>query len=173
MPKPTNQEPKVPSWRKPPVEFTDERAETFLREYRDSGVFYASAAVAGVESTTVRNRMKADPAYAALVAEAKEEHTDELVQQAIKLALHGTKRPIVGGKNKDEIITYETMYSERMLELLLKTRREEFRCRDKVEDEGQKGGVMVVPARQTTMDDWEKEHGEAAKGQTGKPAGVK
>lgn len=173
MPKPTDQEPKVPSWRKPPVLFTDERAELFLEYYLENGVFYHAAAAAGVESTAVRDRMRADPNFAARVTEAKEQHTDRLVAQAVKLALVGTKRPIVGGKDKDQIVAHERIYSERLLELLLKTRREEFRCRDKVEDEGNKGGVMITPARPTTMDDWEQQHGEAAKGNTGRPGGAK
>lgn len=155
---------------KTPVEFTPERKDVFLDWYRRTGLMAISAQAAGVALSTIRDHIKKDPVFAEIVAEAKEQHTDSLVQEAQRRAYAGVSKPVIGGKFKDEIITHVQEYSDRLMELLLKAEREEFRGKESA-GANAGGGVMVVPSAPASVDEWEAEQGEAARGQTGKPEG--
>lgn len=158
----------TPMERKAPVEFTPERKAIYLQHMRQTGLRYLSAERAGISTSTIEKHKKLDPVFADACEAAKESHTDELIEEAMRRAKDGVSVPIIGGKFKDEVITYVQEYSDRLMEVMLKSRREEFRGRDKV-DGVQTGGVLIIPAAQTTMDDWEAAYGEAAKGKTGAP----
>lgn len=157
-------------YRKPSVFFTEELKQVFLDHYRENGLVYLSAELTGVASTTVNDAVRADPIFAEAFREAKQANTDMLVAEAKRRAYQGVDEPIVGGKDRDEIVTYKRVYSDRLLELLLRANREEFRNKDKVDDGGtQQGGVLVMPSRPLSIDEWEAGNGEAAKGTTGRP----
>lgn len=155
---------------KSPVEFTPERKDVFLEWYRRTGLMALSGQAAGVALSTVKDHIKKDPLFAELAHEAKEQHTDTLVQEAQRRAYAGVSKPIIGGKFKDEVITHVQEYSDRLMELLLKANREEFRGKDAATG-SEAGGVMVIPSGPESIDDWEASQGEAARGQTGKPEG--
>ena len=175
MPKPESE--KKTSYakgRKPHVILTDEMADQFLEHYRETGTFYLAAEMVGSSSSAIKDRMKRDPEFAAAVHEAKEANTDDLIKEAIRRATKGVDEPIIGGEFRDEIVAYKTRFSDSLMTLLLASRREEFRGKDKVDDAGgQTGGVLIVGSRPTSLDDWEAEHGEAAKGNTGRPEAKK
>lgn len=154
---------------KVPVEFTPERKDTFLEWYRKTGQLALSAQAAGVVSGTVSDHRKKDPLFDELCREAKEQHTDSLVLEAQRRAYAGVSKPIIGGKFKDEVITHVQEYSDRLMELLLKANREEFRGKDAATGAGS-GGVLIIPGGPESIDDWEAQQGEAARGQTGKPS---
>ena len=158
---------------KPPVSFTPALKELFLTNYEASGLLYFSAKLTGVSSSVIYDHMKTDPEFKERVGEAKERHTDTLIAEAQRRAVEGDPEPIIGGKDRDQVVTMVTRRSDRLMELMLKSRRGEFSAgADKANNgaaPGQLGGVLLIPFAQLTVDDWEKVHGEAAKGKTGAP----
>lgn len=152
-----------PMKRKPPVEFTPERKAMFLEHFRKHGLQWLAAEYAGVRPETVQDHKRKDEVFAELYEAAKEAQTDDMIREAQRRAVEGVDEPIIGGKFKDEVVTTVKRYSDRLLETLLRSRREEFRNNAKI-DASVSGGVLVLPSSNPTIDDWEKEHGEAAKG---------
>lgn len=154
------------------VPFTPERKDIFLDWFRKTGLIALSAQAAGVSTAAIADHRKKDPLFDELCQEAKEQHTDTLVQEAQRRAYAGVTKPIIGGKFKDEVITTVQEYSDRLMELLLKANREEFRGKDAATGAGS-GGVLIIPGGPESIDDWEAQQGEAARGQTGKPEGAR
>lgn len=157
--------------RKAPVFFTPELKEKFLDNYRMCGLLYRACELTGVSSTTVLDHCKIDPVFGELYKEAKEAHTDSMIQAAIERAVEGVEEPIVGGQFRDEIVTTVRRYSDKLMELMLRSRRDEFRSNPQGDTGQAASGIIVLPARPTTAADWEAEFGEKARGQTGRPEG--
>jgi len=76
----------------------------------------------------------------------------------------GVEKPLLGGRDRDEVVATEIVYSDSLLSLLLRAARPEFRDGGgdvgKYNQDG--GGVVIIPASPTSPEDWEKQHGEAA-----------
>lgn len=153
-------------YRRPSVPMTEERARAFLVNYRNTGRFHLSCELTGMTSDTVKKYMKRDPDFAADVEEAKELWIDEfLVSAAVRRAVEGVDEPIIGGKERDQVVTHRRVYSDSLLNQLLKANRPEFREKG---NEGSKdsgsGGVMIIPAGPTNVDDWQAKFGRLATG---------
>ena len=144
-------------WRPGVKKFDEATKRAFLDEYVKSGLLYAAAEAVGVSGFTVLEAVKEDEGFAAAYHQAKELCTDTtLVHEARRRALQGISKPIVGGKNKDEIVAYEQVYSDRLHELLLKAyRREEFG--DQLKSQvSVTGGVLALSAQPMASTDWER-----------------
>jgi hypothetical protein len=157
---------------KPRVEFTLARKQQFLELYRATGLKYRSGEIVGVSSRTVDQHCKDDPEFGEAVEEAKQRWIDDrLVAAAIERATDGIEEDVFGGRFKDEVVGTKRIFSDGLLMQLLKAKRAEYRDGDAASGGGSGGGIMMIPAASpTTMDDWQAQHGEAAKGQTGKDA---
>lgn len=157
----------VRRFRKPPNEFTDDRKAKFLVMYRASGLLYKSAAFAGVCGQTVKNHQASDAEFKEICDQVLQERLDELEGAAFSRAVHGVEEPIIGGKDRDEVVTTVRRYSDSLTTFLLRGKRAEFR--DKVDVNAKvTGGVLVIPAAPRSADEWEAEMGEKARGQTGR-----
>jgi hypothetical protein len=144
-------------WRPGVKKFNNEVKRAFLDEFLESGLLHASAHKVGVTGATVLAAAREDEAFGEAYLVAKEVGTDKtLVHEARRRALEGTDKPIVGGKNKDEIVAYEKVYSDRLHELLLKAyRREEFG--DQLKSQvSVTGGVLALNAQPMQSTDWER-----------------
>lgn len=143
-------------WR-PQVRFTHELKIRFLEEFVKSGLMYEAAEKVGVSGRTVIEHAREDEEFGAAYEEAKQLGTDTtLVKQARRRALEGTDKPLIGGKNKDEIVAYEKVYSDRLHELLLKAYRpDEYRENSKG-SVNITGGVLTLTAQPMQSTDWER-----------------
>lgn len=154
--------------RKPIVEFTNERKQNFIKLYRKTGLLNRTAELVGVSISTVADHRKFDPVFAEEVEFAKQAWIEEtLIQSAITRATEGYKKPIVGGKDRDTIVTYETQYSDALHLALLKANRPEFREKGGTAtdiDDGKKGGVLIVTANPVHTSHWESLYGGMADG---------
>lgn len=165
---------------KPRVAFTQERMEQFLELYSKSGRKAESAEMCGVGCSVVSEREKTDKAWAAAVAEAHAQFVSRLEKAAFKRAVKGVKKPIVGrvGKDEDGIITYEVVYSDKMLTELLRRHSPDYRQSNipapsvAVTQVG--GGVLILPG--STPPDpaaWEQQFSTLAQGRTYMPQDAK
>lgn len=137
--------------------------DKFLVLLRASGMKYLSAEGAGVCYNTIKNRMKVDPVFAEAHDRALEGRLDELESAALGRALDGVDEPVIGGQFKDEIVTHVRKYSDSLAMFILKAKRAEFR--EKLDVQANiTGGVLIVPGRPKTSEEWEAEQGQAAKG---------
>lgn len=155
--------------RKPRAVWDDDLEETFLKELRRCGVLKQAAIVAGVKPYTVDCRRKDDPEFDEAVRDSLEMHQHDLLMEMRRRAVEGVTRPIIGGQFKDEVVAHEQVYSDGLLSRLVEVRVDGF-SRDKDADTGGGGGgVLIVPNRMDSLDDWERIYGEAARGRTGRP----
>ena len=156
------------------VEFTPERKLKFLEHLRHTGSQVLSAEMVGVAARTVRDHMQRDKEFAEAYQQANNFYTDEyLVKPATERAVHGVRKPIIGGKDRDQIVTHVQEYSDTLMLALLRSRKTEF---NKGADDGaggagsgSSGGVLIVAQAPHTLDEWEKLFGQKAKGTTGRP----
>lgn len=160
--------------RKPDVEFSTGRKLIYLDWIAKEGTYYLGAKAAGVTYATVLNHRAKDPEFARAEQEAKEENTDTLIREAKRRAIEGVSKPLIGGRNKDEVVAYEQVYSDGLLQTLMKSRRSEFGSGGAEggsggSSSGRQGGVLIVPQAPHSVTEWHKLYGAKAKGLTHHP----
>ena len=163
---------------KPMVPLTSDRKEQYLELFRThpelGGRKYLCAEAVGVSGSTIDYHVKNDPEFAQALEDARQAWIDEhLFSAALKRARDGVERPIIGGKFKDEIITYERVYSDPMMLAMLRAHRAEFKDKDGsgMSQSGSGGGVLIVPGAPATINDWQNQFGDLARGTVGRPTG--
>jgi len=122
-------------WVKPGRKITDDTKATFLFGIEETGNQQKAADMAGCSVGAIRRHTNPDapcfdPEFAEAWAEAYERFVDGLRSHAVKRATEGWREPILGGLARDQIVAYKPVYSDRLLELLLK--RHDQNYRDKV-----------------------------------------
>jgi hypothetical protein len=101
---------------------------------------------------------------------AVSEYYDALENEAYRRAFVGEMEPVIGGKDKDQIVTYIARKSDRLMEVMLKARRGDI-FKDKVQvDQTIHSGVLAVQPANAAPDDWETTHGDAARGGSADPS---
>lgn len=163
-------------YRAPPVEFTYGRRMRYLYELKTYGLLHLAAEKVGVSMSTVRKWRKNEPEFDEACEEARQRYIDGvLVTAAHQRAVHGVERPIIGGRFKDEIVATETVYSDSLLALLLRTARPEFRPSNEAVGTGNNsvkynlanGGVLIIPQAPATPEEWEEQIGASLRGPEG------
>jgi hypothetical protein len=102
------------------AKFTDRVKEKFLAHLRDTCNVSESARACGVSRRCAYDHKEADPDFSRDWDDAVEEAADKLEREAWRRAVEGTDKPVTfQGVITD---TYKE-YSDRMLELLLKSHR--------------------------------------------------
>lgn len=109
-----------------PIERTPERDETFLAQLREGATVRVAATAAGYIRQSVYDYRADDEAFAKAWEEAKAEGDDAIRDEIKRRGVDGWDEPVFyQGK---EVSTVRK-YSDRMLELLAKSRMPEFRDR--------------------------------------------
>ncbi len=136
-----------------PWKFDDIRKAKFLEHYALSGQLTNSAAKVGVSRYWIYCCRKKDKAFALAVEEAKLIYCDILEEEIHRRAVKGVKTPIIGGRNRDEVVVWVQKYSDSLLALKAKRHIPEYREKFIAADEGTGGGVLVVE-RKPSESDW-------------------
>lgn len=133
------------------------RQKAFLMALSQTGNITIACAAAGWSRQVPLSLRRADKTFADRWEHATENAADILEAAALQRAVHGVQED-VWWKPKEgspEVIGHKVIYSDKLLETLLKANRpEKFRERSEVKHEANKGGVLVVPAAMS-MDDFE------------------
>ena len=163
---------------KPMVPFTSDRKQQFLDLFRShpelKGCRALCAEAVGVSITTLYDHLKRDPEFAEAFEDALQAFIDEnMFAPALKRARDGVERPIIGGKFKDEIVTYERVYSDSLMAMMLRAHRAEFKDGKDAANmtASGTGGVLIVPGAPATINDWQNQFGDLARGTVGRPTG--
>jgi hypothetical protein len=118
--------------------------DLFLEELRRRGNISDACRAAEIpRRQTVYEWRHADPEFAVLWDEALDVAIDAMEREAHRRAFEGTEEPIIGrvGRDRDDIITHVTKYSDSLAQFLLKAHRPE-KYREKVDHE-HRGSIAV------------------------------
>ncbi len=138
--------------------FDDNAKERFLMEFSKWGRMGESASAAGVSTQTVRKAMEDDEDFAEAFIVQESEYRDKLIGHHQNLLFNGTVK-----KNYDRngmLISEETIYPIRLIEMELKKHDEGFRDKREIAV-SHSGGVLVAPAETKSIDDWKDRFGKA------------
>lgn len=167
MPSPIKMLPK-----KPYIEFTPERKALYLEYFRQTMHRALSAEKVGISLRTVDEHRQRDPEFREQMDEAKRQYVEEnYIEQARKFALEGMEKPIIGGKERNEIVAYEREYSPDMLKFLIRQSDSSFRDGAERKDDdaavaAAAGGLVgiVLPKKAIDGEDWKARYQNAARG---------
>lgn len=102
--------------------------DLFCETIELTGSLRAACDALGIVSTAkVRRYIDRNPDFAELVEAAAQRHRDALYAHGLQRATVGYLKPVIGGKDKDEIVAYERVVSDSLLALYLKRHFVEFR----------------------------------------------
>lgn len=133
--------------------FDDIEKASFLKLFAVTGRFHHCCAAVDNTATTVRRHLKEDKEFKEAYEQARGIYKDKVHEQAQKLAITGVEKPIIGGRFRDEIVAYETIYSSSILAMEMKRTNPEYKESHKVDLNAQ-GGVMLIPAGMT-LGEWQ------------------
>lgn len=128
--------------------FADKEKSIFIRSYASNGRFGDASIAAGVCNQTVRNHLDSDEEFCAAFEQAKDHYRDRFVEHHQNLCLDGVRTPIIGGKDRDEIIGYSIKYPEGLIAMELKKIDPAYRDKQQL-DVNHQGGVLVVAEPET------------------------
>lgn len=140
------------------IKFDDKQKEIFLDEYRKWGRMGEAAAAAGVSTQTVRKHLADDEDFAEAMMVAENEYKDKLIAHHQNLVFNGQEKTTYD--RNGNIVSTETVYPVRLIELELKKHDPGYRDKQEVAVT-HSGGVLVAPAEMGSIDDWEKRFSKA------------
>lgn len=142
------------NWRKriqaSKLKFDDTAKGIFLNVLAKTGRRTEAANAAGVHLKTILDHRNVDPEFEDAFQEALGRYADTVHVLALKL-MNGVKKPIVGGKDKDEIITHEIVHATNLLAMEMRRTNPEYKEKTELEINGG-GGILLVPETATDVD---------------------
>jgi len=107
------------------AKITDDTKQRFLFALSEVGNESEAALIAGCSASGIRRHADPeapcfDPEFAEAWANARESFIASLHRAAVKRATDGWLEPIIGGEFRDQIVAHKPMFSDRLLEVLLK-----------------------------------------------------
>lgn len=127
-----------------------DRMFRFLEAYMSHGRFGGAALAAGVSGQTIHNYLEEDPVFADAFDIAESVHRDRIEEEFYHRAMVGDEEPIIGGRNRDEVVATVRRKSERLLEKLINHHLPKYRENKKEIDVNFKGGVLAIGAAMTS-----------------------
>jgi hypothetical protein len=126
------------------LKFDDTQKSIYLNVLAKTGRKNQAAQAAGVCTTQVLRHRDNDPDFELAFQEAMGKYHDKVHTLAYKL-MDGIKEPIVGGKDKDQIVAYKLVHATNLLAMEMRRVNPEYKERAEVEHTGG-GGVLLAPA---------------------------
>lgn len=149
---------------------TQEEIEGFLVALATTGQFNQAAYGVGRTPQSFRKLAMDDPGFALQLDDALQDYSEMLQGEALHRALKGVVEPVFG---KDGLVGWKRVYSDRLLELELKASNK-MKYYPPAQSNGlpapadnsmgPKTGVVLLPPRSRSHEEWERDHGPAAKG---------
>ena len=134
----------------------EKRQHIFLRVLAETANPKLACQSAGYRNMAPINRaLKDDPGFAEAFREASQSAADMIESEAVRRGMQGIKKAVY---YKGEIIDYEIVYSDSLLQTLLKAAKpEKFAERSKTTtDVNVRVGIAVIPGTMKNADNWEK-----------------
>jgi hypothetical protein len=144
------------------IKFDDKLKQKFLDEFAFCGRMAEAAYNADVTYACAKYHLDNDPEFMQAFEEAKQKYRDRVATKAQRLIFDGSKDPIVGGKNKDEIIGHKTTEYPNLILAELKRVDPSYTDRQQLDINGGASGVLVAPA-DMSPEEWIAEQNELNK----------
>ncbi len=98
--------------------FNEDVRRMFLENYvRFDGAMVRSALACGVSYETVRIALRDDECFRDAFGVVQQQFRESIATEIHRRGVRGVQEPIIGGENKDEVVTYVRKYSDRLLEM--------------------------------------------------------
>jgi len=136
------------------LKFDDAAKERYLTVLAATGFKTRAAKAAGVSCQTVATHVENDPDFAEAMQGALEDYHARFMEHWDRLVYEGTEEPIIGGKDKDEVVATKTVFPTNLIAMEARRVEPGFKERSEVDIKGG-GGVLVVPAN-ASQDEWQK-----------------
>lgn len=150
------------------IKFDDNAKRVYCEALAEHGVKTAAAGAAGVCMTTVNKHAANDPEFQEAEQAALETYNGSMLLYFKNLVFKGVQRPIIGGKDRDEVVAYETIISPQLVAMEVKRVDPEYRDKQSIDLTGNGGGVLVVPAG-VSPEEWVKQQEEKNLDKTAPP----
>lgn len=137
-------------FRKPHVIFDDDLKQRYLEKLRETGLVTRSAELVGTSRSSVYRAVAEDEDFAVAFAEARAARNEELIALAEERATGYLEDLVYQGQLTGE---KKKVYSERLFELLLRT-RVGLTEKQQLEVDVKQPGVLVVGAPVQSSEDW-------------------
>lgn len=147
------------AFRKPPVEFTDERKQRYIDVISKVGLKYIAAEAAGVTQATVTGHLREDPEFREAVEHRLQEFHDRMEREMYRRGVQGVLEPVF---YQGRVVGTIRRYDSNLLVRLMEANRPEKFGRKAEVDVNHKGGVLVIPSGAQSAEAWLAEHGAAA-----------
>lgn len=115
--------------------FTEALWEPYVIALREHGCYSLAAEAVGCSSREIAEIRKATPGFQELCEDAIQMYRESFEHAAAKRARDGFDVPIVGGRNRDEIVAYEKKYSDNLMAMFLKRHDPSFKDKVQIEAE--------------------------------------
>ena len=140
------------------IKFSGERKQLFIDKMKETGSRAYAMACCGIAGSTVCEHLANDPDFKQAYEDAKEWHVENyIVKEAQRRAVEGVKKAVYGGRFKDEVVGEETVYSDSLMSLFLKSKAKEFKPAQPGADINEKG-VLVILGNTLTPEEWAKKY---------------
>lgn len=136
------------------LKFDDAAKDRYLTVLAQTGFKSRACMAAGVTRQTVAQHVENDPDFAEAVEEALDKYHARFMEHWDRLVYEGTEEPIIGGKDKDEVVATKTVFPTNLIAMEARRVEPGFKERSEVDIKGG-GGVLVVPAN-ASQDEWQK-----------------
>jgi hypothetical protein len=113
--------------RRPAVSFTAMLKEVFITAYAQCGQIQRSCDAVGITWKSYMRERQRDPEFAERCDEAERRYADALIVELRRRAVDGWEEPVVGGRNRDEIVAYVKKYDSNLLLAELRKRVPEYK----------------------------------------------
>ena len=137
------------------VKLDDVNKRIFIAHFREHGRMSHAAEAAGVTTTTVKQHLQNDPDFFQMYIDARNSYADKVIEHAQNLIFNGTRRPILGGKDRDQIVAHEIIYPISLIQAELR-KVDPIGYADPTNNQvnvNVQQGVAVVPST-TSKDEW-------------------
>lgn len=114
-------------------ELDDERLAAYLMSLEECGMYIVAADACGIPYREIKDCRDQNPVFQEMCHDALERYRVRFIREAQTRALEGYEKPIIGGRNRDEVVATERVVSDRLLELFLKRGPHEERFTEKQE----------------------------------------
>ncbi len=144
------------------MELSDPAArEIFCKMLEVTGSMRAACDVICNTMPEVKRAMLYDPDFAEEVEASADRHRQSLYAHAVQRATVGYEVPIIGGRDKDQVVGYERRVSDSLLTLLLKRHFTEFRESKATFVKVDNRTLNVNPGQTRTVKDLSRTHRDA------------
>lgn len=132
---------------------------SFLKYVSKTGNPVQSAKLAKCRWGSIQSLVRLVPEFADMFEVAKASFAEALHSEAVRRAVKGWDEPVIGGRNRDQVVAHVKRYDSRLMELLLKRHDPLFKDQNEATVKIT-GGVLVVPGISSSQDDWEQMHNQ-------------